>query len=76
MPDEVSRKGSFIATDAALRLHEIVIMEVCARRCHVSADSRRILQTVDGNAVIRKAKGRHELSESGLALRSYDPACP
>jgi hypothetical protein len=76
MPDEVSRTGSFIATAAALRLYEIVIMEACVRHRNLRADTRRFLQTADGRPVHRKEKGRYQLAASGLALRSFDPTRP
>jgi hypothetical protein len=76
MPIERARQGSFIATDASLRFYEIVIMQERAPIEHGNLDSRRYLQTWDGRAVIRKEKGRYQLADNGLWLRSNDPACP
>jgi hypothetical protein len=76
MPIEVTRQGSFIATDANLRFYEIVIMQERASREDESVDSGSCLKTSDGRTVIRKQKGHYQLADIGIWLKSSDPACP
>jgi hypothetical protein len=72
---KLDRKGSFVATDAALNRYEVVITEA-----GISDDNnvvtQQFLRTLDGKTVNRERKGIYVIADSGLVLRSSDPGCP
>jgi hypothetical protein len=73
---QFTRKGSFNATDAALRLYEVVITQECFY-CDSSAyTAQQFPNTVDGQRVTRRRKGQYLMVRTGELLRSSDPCCP
>ena len=70
------RKGSFVAMDSALNFYEVVITEERLTSDNTVITPQQFLQTLDGKLVDREQKGKYVIVDSGLVLRSNDPACP
>src|SRR5262249_55208219 len=73
---EFARAGSFIATDSALNLYEVVITRECISGAISEIAPQQFLRTHDGKAVSRRSKGRYKVVETGMLLSSNDPCCP
>jgi hypothetical protein len=73
---QFTRKGSFTATDAALRLYEVVITQECVHGDIRAFSPQQFLHTAEGEPVTRRRKGQYVLARNGKLLRSSDPCCP
>jgi hypothetical protein len=76
MPIQFTRKGSFTATDAALRLYDVVITQECVHSDNPAYIPQQFLHTAEGEPVTRRRKGQYVLARTGKLLRSRDPCCP
>ena len=73
---QFTRIGSFTATDAALRLYDVVITQEHLLGDNPAYTPQRFLQTAEGEPVTRRRKGQYVLARTGELLRSSDPFCP
>src|SRR5262245_23770888 len=74
--NQFTRKGSFTARDAALRLYDVVITQECVHGDNPVYSPEQFLHTAEGEPVIRRRKGQYVLARTGKLLRSSDPCCP
>jgi hypothetical protein len=70
------RKGSFVAMDTALNFYEVVITEERVTPDNTIITPQQFLHTLDGKTVKRERKGQYVIVDSGVVIRSNDPACP
>jgi hypothetical protein len=73
---QFTRKGSFTATDSALRLYDVVITQECVHGENPANTPQQFLHTAEGEPVTRRRKGQYVLARTGKLLRSSDPCCP
>jgi len=73
---QFTRKGSFTATDSALRLIEVVITQECVHGDNPAYEAQQYLHTADGEPVTRRRRGQYVIARTGQLLSSSDPCCP
>jgi hypothetical protein len=73
---QFTRKGSFAATDSALRLYDVVITQECVHGDNAAYAPQQLLHTAEGEPVTRRCRGQYVIARTGQLLRSSDPCCP